>query len=60
MQGWEDRVGNSRLLRRIEEIRKALDEEEDPEEASRLALLLRSLEEEVVQLGSAESPETLF
>lgn len=48
------------LLRRIEEIRKALDEEEDPEEASRLALLLRSLEEEVAQLGSAESPETLF
>lgn len=60
--GGPDRLRPARrdLLERIEEVRKALEGEEDPEEAAGLALLLTSLEDEERLLGSGEGAEILL
>jgi hypothetical protein len=51
---WEMPDARRDLRKRIEEVRTALEEVDDPEEASHLALLLRTLEDEERGLGSAE------
>lgn len=48
------------LQQKIDAVRAALEEEDDPEEAAQLSLLLRTLEEEARSLGKADHPEVLF
>ena len=47
------------LFEKIAAVRAALEVEEDPEEASQLALLLRTLEADAVRLGSADDSHVL-